>query len=335
MSTAEVRDARRAALTALIDDAALFPPARLPMAAALEGHARHRQAAHRWMVGRFLCPASRLSELTGLLLPDQRIAMNVILDGASRRGAAAFAETVSADLDASGAAASDARVTLSGFEVRLPPDARPTAGVDAVVRAAAVSPLRGSLHPFLEIPLAGQPPASVNAAVEALADVRASWPSDAAQARLTAPAAKVRCGGVTPDAFPTPEELGAFVAVCAEHGVPFKATAGLHHPLRHKDATTGVTQHGFVNLLAAAALARLDGDAAPLTAVLDERDPAALRLDAAGLQVAGQQVDAATLAAVRGDLLLAYGSCSIDEPVEDLIALGVLSREAPELILEQ
>jgi hypothetical protein len=122
--------------------------------------------------------------------------------------------------------------------------------------------------------------------------------------------AKIRCGGTT---LPSVEEVAAFVAACRDAGVPFKATAGLHHPIRSGD------RHGFLNLLAAAVFA--DGD---LEAIVAEEDPDAFSLDDDGLAVHGHRAGAETIAASRSELFVAYGSCSFDEPVDDLIALGLL-----------
>lgn len=122
--------------------------------------------------------------------------------------------------------------------------------------------------------------------------------------------AKIRCGGTT---LPSVEEVADFVAACRDAGVPFKATAGLHHPIRSGD------RHGFLNLLAAAVFA--DGD---LEAILAEEDPDAFTLDERGFGVHDHHADAETIAAARAELFIAYGSCSFDEPVDDLAALGLL-----------
>jgi hypothetical protein len=122
--------------------------------------------------------------------------------------------------------------------------------------------------------------------------------------------AKIRCGGTT---LPSVEEVAAFIAACRDAGVPFKATAGLHHPIRSGD------RHGFLNLLAAAVFA--DGD---LEAIVAEEDPSAFTLDENGFGVHDHHADAETIAAARAELFVAYGSCSFDEPVDDLKGLGVL-----------
>ena len=105
---------------------------------------------------------------------------------------------------------------------------------------------------------------------------------------------KLRCGGA---AIPSAEQVALVIACCREVGVPFKATAGLHHALRRGD------EHGFLNFLAATT-----APLAELESVLAEEDFAALDLDAP---------DRA--------LFVGFGSCSWREPVDDLVELGLLS----------
>jgi hypothetical protein len=137
--------------------------------------------------------------------------------------------------------------------------------------------------------------------------------------------AKIRCGGVTAEAFPPVEAVAAFVAACRDARVRFKATAGLHHPIRHVEASTGFHMHGFLNLLAAAVFAHVDGlGEDELAALLAEEDSAVFSVDADGLAVHGHHAGAAAIAAARTELFAAYGSCSFSEPVEDLIRLRVL-----------
>jgi hypothetical protein len=153
---------------------------------------------------------------------------------------------------------------------------------------------------------------------EKLPGVRAFWELSpgrglrgaVAAVREARAGAKIRCGGST---LPSVAEVAEFVAACRDAGVPFKATAGLHHPIRSGD------RHGFLNLLAAAVFA--DGD---LEAILGEEDPAAFRLEAGRFAVHDHVAGAETIAAARAELFVAYGSCSFDEPVEDLTALGLL-----------
>jgi hypothetical protein len=123
--------------------------------------------------------------------------------------------------------------------------------------------------------------------------------------------AKLRCGGLTAGAVPDTATVGAFLGGCAELDLPFKATAGLHQPLRHFAPGVGAFQHGFLNLLAATARAIGGARAAEL-------EPALLAIDLRSLELGS-----ADLATARR-LFTAFGTCSIREPIEGLETLGLL-----------
>ena len=259
VATRDTTGARHALLSRLIDHAALFPPASLPMDAALEVDRAARATPHAWMLHRFLVPASRLVELPAGFDPPLGVVVDVDALG-----------TLSEQVDV--------------VEARLE-------------RAAAVEGI--DVPVFLEV-----------------------WPGD--EEKLDAVAergagAKVRCGGPTPDMFPSPAELAAFICGCRDRGLVFKATAGLHHPIRD-----GIV-HGFLNLLGAAVLAHADG-ATPqdLVAVLLEEDARALGVTDEAFTVRGRAFGAEAVAAARERLFTGYGSCSFSEPVEDLRGLRIL-----------
>jgi hypothetical protein len=235
-----MKDARRAALTALIDHAPTFPPASLPMPDALDEDRRARADEHAWLLRRLVWPASRLDELE-----DEDRALSVLLD--APYGGDLRAEAVETRWDA---------------------------GLDGLAGEA-----------YVELPLG----AGLEEKVAALAERGLR--------------AKVRCGGAE---VPSADALGRFLAVCRDAGVPFKATAGLHHPL------AGDGRHGFLNVLAACAFhapGALAGD---------------VELTADALRWNGHEAGADELERVRRQQLVAVGSCSFFEPVEDLRELGVL-----------
>jgi hypothetical protein len=120
--------------------------------------------------------------------------------------------------------------------------------------------------------------------------------------------AKVRCGGAS---VPSVPELAAFVRRCRELSVPFKATAGLHHPV------AGPGRHGFLNLLAAATF----GDEEE---ALADEDAAGFALGDGRFAWRGREAGAAEIERVRHDVFVSFGSCSVAEPVEELEALGLL-----------
>jgi hypothetical protein len=268
-------DARRALLGELIDHAALFPPASMDMPAAMEADRAARESEHAWLLGRFICPASRLGEL-----PGAAPRLSVVLDGGE------------GDLEE----VHDAR--LAGREVELV-EARIDPAWIPDTQELVQAKLGEGVQAFWEL----APGRGLRGAVAAVREARAG--------------AKIRCGGAT--AAPPVEAVAEFIAACRDAGVPFKATAGLHHAIRAGDA------HGFLNVLAGAVFAYTDGlSADELVRVLGEEDPAAFTLDTDRFTVGGRGVHAEQIAEARRDLFVAYGSCSFDEPVEDLVALGML-----------
>lgn len=136
--------------------------------------------------------------------------------------------------------------------------------------------------------------------------------------------AKIRTGGVTPNAFPQAAFVANFLRRCAEHGVPFKATAGLHHPVRcmkaltyDDDAPRGM-MHGFVNVFLAAALLP------QAESILTEEDPHAFTFEDDVAAWRGHAVRTEDLARLRSEFAISFGSCSFEEPIADLKELGWL-----------
>lgn len=296
------------ALRGLVDYAGLFPPAQLDLPQATDEYRTARGGSHAWMLGRFIVPFDVLTANAEAL---HDAPLSVIVEGGAERsswgGRIANAAAGVAQLRAQGA-------PIEILEVPLSPEfAQAQAAVEAVsiLKETLQSNGLAGLATYVELPRTDD------------------WNEllDSVQPELSRLAlrAKLRCGGVTAEAFPSVEEVATFVAVAAEANVPFKATAGLHHPIRHRDAATGFLMHGFINLLAGTALApRVDS--ATLRDVIAEEDAAAFSLDASGLRWREHTVDQRTLAETRRDRFVSYGSCSFDEPVDDLIALGMLSK---------
>jgi hypothetical protein len=142
-------------------------------------------------------------------------------------------------------------------------------------------------------------------AVEEVASLRAG------DARV---GAKLRCGGPSPEAFPSPESVAKFVQACVRLEVPFKATAGLHGALRHWDPEIGTYHHGFMNVWTATALAADNVNVPELVGSLLVESPEELREFGVGLD---------ELERARR-WFTGFGTCSIEEPLEGLVAVGLL-----------
>src|SRR5690606_18447116 len=140
--------------------------------------------------------------------------------------------------------------------------------------------------------------------------------------------AKIRTGGVTADAFPDAAQVARFLAACVRLGVPFKATAGLHHPIRAAypltyapDAPRG-TMFGYLNVFLAAALLHGGGSEADATELLEETRLGAFSFSDHGVSWDGYRFTLDDLAESRR-LALGVGSCSFDEPLDDLVTAGL------------
>jgi hypothetical protein len=142
--------------------------------------------------------------------------------------------------------------------------------------------------------------------------------------------AKVRTGGLTPNAIPSTQQLGQFLTEAASLRIPFKATAGLHHPIRAERALTyaldspRATMHGFLNVFAAAVLAWQGLDLVHIVQLLDELDPDTFQFEDDVLVWNDCRVTTVQIAEARREFAHNFGSCSFEEPVTELRALGLL-----------
>ncbi|MFI9642805.1 hypothetical protein ACIG87_22545 [Micromonospora sp. NPDC051925] len=287
-------------LAGLVDDAAVFPPGSASLPDAVAAHREHRASWYADLVGPLLVPASVVATgaLGGLIDPAEGFVVGLIGD----TGIAPLPAALTG-LDAAGIVVRQVEVAVA----RRGEDPQP--GLAELLRLTGARPERGreparSADPgtdwYAEIPLTF----GLTAALDTLAEARA------AGVRI---AAKFRTGGLAAELFPTPVELAAVICACRDRDLPFKLTAGLHHAVRHLDPETGFTHHGFGNVLAAT-LAAVDGGEVDAVAVL-LADTDAVRL----VEPARAGRDAAR------PLWIGFGSCSVREPLTDLIRLGLVN----------
>lgn len=304
----------------LIDYAGLFPPAALDLDPAVRNFARYRTGADAWMLGRFVLPVGRLGEAEAhaglfaaapparfsVLGPAPEAAPDAWLDGA-RDALRATREW---------SRRTDGVLVADRFELKLPASlATDPALADLLSDLDSAYRESGDAGPraALEVPFLAHPEA-VGPAAQAVAD---------ANGRTDRPAfaLKLRCGGVTPDLVPDVETLARAIVEARDAGVPFKATAGLHHPLPNHDEAVGTRMHGYLGVFGGAVLARLHGlGADDLAEILDDDRAASWSVDD-GVAWRSLQASPAEVADGRSQFALSFGSCSFDEPREDLRAL--------------
>ena len=305
----------------LCDDAALFPPGNAAAHDAVPAHREYRRSWYRDLVGPFLATAKHIPAVAEaaradpsggplplvLVVPDGPAALAAAIQSTEREPGIEL-HGVELACSPEGSSADAAREAVWTLERELPP------GVSGVVEVRRHnSPANAPANASSDAPTN----ASTNAAADTIADTSADAIAAALDVLAASPyRAKLRTGGTVAEAFPSEAELAAFIVGSVARSLPFKCTAGLHEAVRHTDPVTGFEHHGFLNILAATAAATQGADEPAVASVLAIRSGADL---------------VATLRVLTPDAVIrtrraftAYGTCSIAEPLADLIKLGAL-----------
>lgn len=318
----------RALLAGIIDYAGLFPPAKLPLDAAIRNYARYRAGADRWMLGRFVCPAARLAELTPYAdeLFSSAAPFSFSALGRSGGDAAEFLAGARADLEAIVAFRRHCgdRVVVDAYETRLPPAVTGAAEATAVGKLLAQSAdlLSGLAPPALNVSYEVAPASDWGRSWTVCIDSIATA-NRAASAESMSVGFKWRAGGLEAAAFPSVEQVAFIIAACRERGVAWKATAGLHDPFRHFDPNLQTAVHGFLNVFAAGVLAdvcRLSE--ASIQAIIADDQPEHFRFNDEAFHWSDVSASAEEIAGSRKRFALSFGSCSFEEPGDHLRRLG-------------
>ncbi len=302
----------RALLDGILDYAGMFPPAGLPPDEALRDYAAYHRESAGWMLARFLCPAARLHELAPLLRQQDVSPLPVAVVGRGGANGAQFLDGWRADTEAIRAFRQEAgdRAEVVAREVRLPADLLvpdPPPELDAIL-----GPTEGAASWF-EVSPGPDWLRSLEVLLGAL------------NRRSGATGCKYRCGGPAATSIPSPEDLAFVLAGCRDAGVPLKFTAGLHHPIRRLDPGLGVATHGFLNVFIAGVLAHARGlGREQLVPVLSETDARSFYFDDECLRWREWRASTEEIRAARRASVTSFGSCSFEEPRDDLKALGLL-----------
>jgi hypothetical protein len=294
--------ALRNLLTGLIDYAGLFPPAGLGMDAAVRNYDSYLKDEHSWMLGRFIVPAARLKEYEDTVrnadIDACSWSLSVLASAADAEELAGF-NTGADESDGGGCGSIDV------LELK--------AGSAREVQDAAKA-FEGRYQLYFETPL----------------DKCATLLPAVAVAKGRA---KIRTGGEVASAIPDESQVLEFLRIASERRLAFKATAGLHHPLRgmqrltYQQDSPSAMMHGFLNVFCAAVLLWHEPDRRQEAAwMLGERDADAITMDEASMtwHNSGVTLTADEIRTAREQFAIAFGSCSFTEPVEDLRKLGWL-----------
>ncbi len=283
----------RVLLAGSVDYAGLFPPAALAMNEAVENYAEYRTGPDAWALGRLIVPMTRLGEF-------ERAAAPYLKKNGSPWLLSVLASPLLQD-DVKNIAYFNMQhkqaALIDTMELKA-------SSPEEIKKSASIIP--PTITTFVEIPIDQDPEPLVAAIGEA--GVKA----------------KVRTGGVTEDVFPSGRDLIRLVQRCITLNVPFKATAGLHHPIRsvynltYKPGSAKGKMYGYLNLFLAAAFLRQGGLPEAAQELLEEEDPGAFLFTRDEIHWRDHRITLDAASGMRTQVMMSFGSCSFREPVDEL-----------------
>jgi hypothetical protein len=287
----------RVLLEGIIDYAGLFPPTALTMKDAVANFGRFQGGPESWFISRFVCPATRLEEFAAAVGPsDEPWPLTVLIPNFNK-----FEEEIALVEEFIAEYEDTAVIECVEIRANVPLDSR-------VLRPVSNIEVE---EVFVEVPLGPHLLTDLTALAE--------------EGQL---GAKARTGGVTADLFPSVEPLAMFIQECVNLGLCFKMTAGLHHPYRQYHPSVKTDMHGFLNVLVAGALAMAaDLSRSEIEDVLSEQRVGAFEFSDDGLRYNGLHATLDEIDEFR-DLFRSIGSCSVEEPLQDLAAIGLITSKS-------
>ena len=297
----------RALLTRSIDYAGLFPPCSLELEPALKKHADYTRSGDSWMLSTFVLPIAKFGDAEKFLSQfDKHHLLRVSALGPKTENAAAFQSELKNTSDAirSFQKAHADVLSIAQLEMVLPLD------VDFAKLGAAAAVLSElKVQAFLE--------ASAETAEQTIALI--------ARTKQPALGYKLRTGGVTADAFPSSVQIARAILASTKHHVPIKFTAGLHHPVRAFREEVKTEMHGFLNVIGAGVLsAEHHWEEAQMVEMLEDQRASSFEFHDTVFAWRDWEITLDRIKA-RRKFVTSFGSCSFDEPREDLHALTFLS----------
>lgn len=321
-----MRRSLKALLSGVVDYAGMFPPAQLALSPAIRNYANYRAEPEKWMLGRFICPAIKLADVSphveNLFGSGSALSLSVL--GRGGRDSATFLDGLRLDMQdmAELRGKHGSRVNAAVMEVKLPievllGDASRSKAL--LEKCATIIEAHGppELVVYYEVGVGWNWRETIPAVVAVIAATR-ELPHD----KCLPPGFKLRTGGVDSAAFPSCEEVAGVICACRDAAVPLKFTAGLHHPIRKHDAGVDTKMHGFINVFGAGVLAvaaKLEPNI--VCEILNDEDATNFIFNEDGFRYGEHSATTAEIEAARTSGIMSFGSCSFDDPRDDLRTL--------------
>lgn len=302
-------DSLRALLARTIDYAGLFPPATLALEPALQNYAEYIRTPDAWMLGAFVLPVAEFAAAARELSQfDSDHTLRISALGPKTDSMDAFQASLAGAMQSIAFFRSTYGVAALIEQLEMPLPANFSADALKMIRAT-IDP---QLRTFWEAPAH-----TAERAIKLIADNNRSHAGGKFGFKL-------RTGGVTASAFPSSAEIATALMAAGTHQVPIKFTAGLHHPVRIFHESVQTKMHGFLNVVGAGILAlEHDWTERQIAEMLDDEDASSFSFTEGAFAWRDWKVVTERVA-IHRELVTSLGSCSFDEPRDDLRALNLL-----------
>lgn len=319
-------------MSEIIDYAGLFPPANLSLDTSIQKYADYRKSEEAWMLSRFIIPAAKLQDLEPyhdeLFAEGRPFDFSVLGNGTDTL--TEFDEELNriTDFCKKFNRHHGDRVTTDILEIKLPKEAALSEDVELLRKVldktaeAVDTSSETPRYVFYEGYFVESWKKDIPAILEAIAAHNEEINSKTNYAYA---GFKLRCGGVEASMFPDIEELAFSIKRAREHNVAMKCTAGLHHPVRHYNDSVQTKMHGFLNVFGGALLAYAnDLTEEELSEILKEEDTDQFTFTDEEFRWKELSISTDEIRELREIALISFGSCSFDEPREDLQKMNLL-----------
>ena len=313
----------KAFLEKIIDYAGTYPPANLDLKTSFNNYLDYaKNSPYNWMLSKYVCAAPKLDELDGIIQKEKINIQNTItftIVGSSSVHSSEFLDSLKRDAEQMKAFADkySKLINTGSYEVRLPGDIFSMKGDNVLYEfiKLASAQLEKVLGEKIQLFFESKPDENLPSLARAIEIFNASGGKAGY---------KLRTGGIEPSAFPLPEKIAYAFKTCRDFRIPMKCTAGLHHPIRHYNESVKAKMYGFINIFGAGVLHCChELNANTLIEILTDEDAGNFKFTDNSFHWKNLYILLSRVKEARNSFMLSFGSCSFDEPVEDLKSLGL------------
>lgn len=317
----------------IIDYAGLYPPAKLSLHDSLKNYSAARKGRNNWILNRFVIGSGLLKELDeyrdNLLTDGEPFRLSVV--GTYEPTVEGFQQSIDdALLEIEHLHQSNPGwIATESFEIKLPDETLKSEDPELLEELIHETSSRFEQVEFApeeiyyEMDLNENWKNEAEMVFQVLAQHQTDLDNHFEQSKIAG--FKMRCGGVTKELFPSVEQLAHIICLARDFTVPIKFTAGLHHPVRHYDENIETHMHGFWNVFGATMLAYTQGlEPKEIENILEEEDVDVFTFTEEGFSCKRWRISMEEIEQLREIAVLTFGSCSIDEPLDDMKLLKVI-----------